>query len=410
MFRFIHSADWQLGTRLAQFGSRGPRLREARLATLQRTLDLAVQHQVDAFLVAGDLFEDNQVDDSLVSAVIGLFAAHPSLPIYLLPGNHDPASGPTSVWQRKAFLNAPAHIHVLREAGVTDLGGNTFLIASPLHQKASTVDPSLKLTELAATLPADSIKIGLTHGSPAIEGKHKANDFPIALNAASRAGLDYLGLGHWHNWLADCDSGRMVMPGTPEPDNFGNDNSGHVALVEITGPGQPPKVEPLRVAGLTWIETDFDFTAVEAARATLTGLLAELSPKADRTVLRVTLKGTASPSDLAAVQNWLEPVLKPFLVGQFKDRTRIALSAVEMADLQSRHPILGQVLADLDRIEALATGSVLNASADTPTSTLTLAEVQELTTPSRIELSRLTPDHFTQMRSHLFRLLQEVFV
>ena len=66
------------------------------------------------------------------------------------------------------------------------------------------------------------------------------------------------------------------MPGTPEPDNFGNDNSGNVALVEITGPGQLPKVEPLRVAGLTWIETDFDFTAVEAARATLTGLLAEL--------------------------------------------------------------------------------------------------------------------------------------
>ena len=148
MFTFIHSADWQLGARFSQFGAKAARLRDARLTTLKRTLDLARDRSVDAFLVAGDLFEDNQVDESLVTAVVELFANYPSIPIYLLPGNHDPASGPDSVWHRKPFQRAPSHLHVITQSSAMDMGG-AWLVASPLQQKISTIDPSLKLVELA---------------------------------------------------------------------------------------------------------------------------------------------------------------------------------------------------------------------------------------------------------------------
>jgi DNA repair exonuclease SbcCD nuclease subunit len=418
MFRLIHSADWQLGARFAQFGAKASLLREARLVTLKRTLELAVKHEADAFLIAGDLFEDNQVDDSLVTATVDLFRAYPALPIYILPGNHDPYTGPDSVWQRKAFQNAPANVHVLRESGVTDLGGNTFLLASPLHQKLSTTDPSLKLVELAASLPADAIKIGITHGALAIEAKHQPNDFPIALNAATRAGLDYLAIGHWHNWLPDTDGGRIVMPGTPEPDRFANEASGHVALVEITAHGQPLRVQPLPVATLNWRSLSFDFLTAEASRASLASTLNDLKSTAESTVLRVTFTGVASPDTITEARAWLDPILTTFLVGQLIDRTRIALSSVELADLQTRHPILAQVLSDIDRIETFAGGTVPtstparstgDAAPLPPTSApLTLAEVQELLTPSRIDLAQLTPEFFAQLRQTVFQTLQEV--
>jgi len=410
MLRLIHSADWQLGARFAQFGAKASRLREARLATLKRTLELAVKHEADAFLIAGDLFEDNQVDDSLVTATVDLFRAFPSLPIYILPGNHDPYTGPDCVWHRKAFQNGPANVHVLHEAGITDLGGNTYLLASPLHQKLSTTDPSLKLVELAASLPADAIKIGLTHGALAIEAKHQPNDFPIALHAATRAGLDYLAIGHWHNWLPDTDGGRIVMPGTPEPDRFANDASGHVALVEITARGQPIRVQPLAVATLTWRSLSFDFLTAEASRASLATTLNALAPATETTVLRVTLTGTASPAALAETRTWLEPLLSAFLVGQLIDRTHIALSPVELADLQARHPILAQVLADIDRIETFAGGTVAadpQVSAAPTAAPLTLAEVNALLAPSRIDLAQLTPEFFAQLRQTVFQTLQE---
>lgn len=418
MLRFIHTADWQLGARFAQFGAQGTRLREARITTLRHTLALAAKHEADAFLIAGDLFEDNQVDDTLVRTVLDLFRAHPALPIYILPGNHDPHTGPDSVWQRRAFLNAPSHVHVLREAGVIDLGGGACLLASPLHQKLSSNDPSLKLVELAANLPADAIKIGITHGALAIESKHQPNDFPIALNAASRAGLDYLAIGHWHNWLADTDGGRIVMPGTPEPDRFANDHSGHVALVEIDSHGQTPRVQPLHVASLSWRLLTFDFLNTEASRASLATALADLGPQADRTILRVTLSGTASPAALAELRAWLAPTLTPFLVSQLIDGTRVALSPVELADLQARHPILAQVLADIDRLETFAGGNVpVMAAAPSASDTappavivapLTLAETQALLATAKIDLTQLTPAWFAQLRQTVFQSLQEV--
>lgn len=421
MFRFIHSADWQLGARFSQFGGKGARLREARLETLERTLQLAEKHAADAFLVAGDLFEDNQVEDALVERVVSLFGANPQLPIYLLPGNHDAASGPDSVWQRKAFLNAPANVHVLAEAGVTDLGANTFLLASPLHQKLSPTDPSLKLVDLAAGLPADAIKIGLTHGALAIEAKHQPNDFPIALNAASRAGLDYLAIGHWHNWLPNTDGGRIVMPGTPEPDRFINDASGHVALVEIPGAGQAPQIKALPVATLDWRELVFDFHAAEASRASLSATLTELTPKAAHTVLRVKLTGTATPSAVAELRAWLDTVLAPFLVSQLVDQSRIALSAIEQADLQARHPILAQVLADIDRLETFAGGTVATVDSESESkienpkseissaqAELQLADAQALLGSAKIDLTQLTPEFFAQLRQTVFQTLQEV--
>ncbi len=406
MIRFLHSADWQLGARFRQFGSRGVALREARLATLKRALALAEERAVDAFLIAGDLFEDNQVGESLAAAVVELFRGHPAAPIFLLPGNHDPFTGPDSVWQRKAFLNAPAHVHVLAQAGVTDLGGGAFLLASPLHQKLSTTDPSRKLDELAACVPAGAIKIGITHGALAIEGKHQPNDFPIALDAASRAGLDYLALGHWHNWLADIDGGRIVMPGTPEPDQFSNDACGRVALVEIDAPGSAPRVEPVPVATLAWKALTFDFLAAEASRAGLEQSLTALGSNADRTVLRVTLTGTASPGALAEIRDWIESALAPFLAGQIIDATSVALSAAELHDLESRHPILAQVLADIDALESLATGAA--ESGGSAVRRLTLAEAQALLAQSRIELAQLPPGLFSQLRQVLLQTVREV--
>lgn len=412
MLRLVHSADWQLGARFSQFGAKAAPLRAARVETLERALDLAARDGADAFLIAGDLFEDNLVDDALVRTVIDLFGRHPSLPIHILPGNHDPNSGPDAIWQRPAFLRAPPHVHVLREPGVLPLGSGAHLVAAPLRQKISSHDPSLRLAELAAELPAGALKVGITHGALAIESKHQPNDFPIALNAASRAGLDYLAIGHWHNWLADTDGGRIVMPGTPEPDRFANADSGHVAWVEIDAQGRPPRVRKLPVASLEWRALTFDFLEPQASRASLAAALADLAPRARRCVLRVSLAGTASPAALAEVRAWLDAALAPFLVGQVLDQTRIALSPVELADLQARHPILAQVLGDIDRLEAFAGGDVPALPGPgfpgAITQPLTLTEAQALLASARIELTQLGPEWFARLRQTVLQGLREV--
>lgn len=408
MARFIHSADWQLGARFKQFGTKGDILRKARLSTLRHALEFAQKKTVDAFLIAGDLFEDNQVEETLVATALDLFREFPSVPIYILPGNHDPITGPESVWKRKLFAQAPGHVHVFTEPGVTEFGHDAFLVASPLQQKLSTIDPSLLLVELARSLPATAIKVGITHGALAIEGKHQANDFPIALNAASRAELDYLAIGHWHNWLADTDGGRIVMPGTPEPDQFDQSGSGNVALVEIAGPGQLPKVEPIHVAGLDWRSLTLDFLSLESSQATLEATIREISGNAAGVVLRITLVGATSPETLEKTRSRLEELVAPFLAAQIVDRTTVSLSETELLDLRARHPILAQVLSDIDRIETLATGVAPAAPSEPDFVPLTLAETQEILASSKIGLSSLSPEFFAKLRQVLLQNLQEV--
>jgi DNA repair exonuclease SbcCD nuclease subunit len=407
VFRLLHSADWQLGARFTQFGPRAPALRDARLRTLARTLSLARDRGADAFLVAGDLFEDNEVEDRLVEAALAVFRDHPDVPIFVLPGNHDPLHGPGSVWQRRAWRQPPPHVTVLREPGVIRLADGVHLLASPLTQKRSPTDPSLALMDLARGLPAEDLKIGVTHGSPAIEARHEPDDFPISLRAASRAGLDYLALGHWHGWLADLDGGRMVMPGTPEPDRFESDGAGLVAWVELDGPGALPRVEPLPVAELVWRSFTVDCLQLEAARASLAGELAALTAHPARVVVRVTLSGGASPAALTELRAWLDPQLSAFLAPQVHDRTRAQLSAVELADLQARHPILNAVLADIDRLEVFAGGAGAATPPDGSAPPLTLKEAQALLAAADIDLTLLDAALFNHLRHLLLQALQE---
>lgn len=409
MLRFIHSADWQLGARFAQFGAEAELLRAQRLQTLRAALTHARDRAVDAFFVAGDLFEDNLVADALVDETLRIFADFPEVPVFLLPGNHDPASGPGAVWSRRQFRAGalPPNLTLLLEPAVFTLPGGHLLFASPLRQKVSTVDPSLCLRDLARPQPADRIKIGLTHGALAIPGKHQPNDFPIDPAAASRAGLDYLGIGHWHNWQI-YDSDRLVMPGTPEPDAFDQPHAGHVAYVEIDGPAAPPRVVKLLVGKLQWTSFEYEFGEFEAARPSLEQHVSTLGERLGSSICRVRLKGPAAFGQCAPAHAWLRDLFRSAFHCQVQDHTHPMLSPGEIAALAREHPILCQVLADLAQIEMLATGRIPDHLLAPIGLALNLAEAQALAADARLSLDTLGADDFLAARDLLFAGLHDL--
>jgi DNA repair exonuclease SbcCD nuclease subunit len=402
--RFIHSADWQLGARFAQFGPKAEFLRAARLATLEKVLRKADELSVDAVVIAGDLFEDNQVDDSVIVGALERFGLFPHLPVFVLPGNHDPASGPASIWNRRPFCSKPTNVTVLDKPEVHGCAGAWF-ITSPLLQKVSTIDPSLRIAELARQITDDRIRIGITHGALAIPARHQPNDFPIALDAATRASLDYLAVGHWHTWQV-YDNGKLTMPGTPEPDAFHQEGAGFVALVEIVKRGTPPEVRQIPVSTLSWRVIDFDFAEGESARQSLDRSLAELRPSADNIVVQIKLHGAVSPQTLSETSEWLESVLEPFAVCQIVDQSVAAFSALELEELRREHPLLAQAVADLAQIEHLATGTGLPSNVDQG-QVISLASVQKILANAQIELAVLDSDFFKVAQRLLIQALHE---
>jgi len=290
MVRFLHTADWQIGMKLARIGDAGKRVREERFSAARRAVAAASERGADFILVAGDLFEDNAVDRALVRRVVDILG-RASCPVFVIPGNHDPLV-PGSVWEDRSW-EAARNVMVFRESSPHELPGVT-LYPCPLLAKRSDEDP----TAWIEAEGGDRIHVGLAHGS--VEGAPiDERDNPIPRDAATRSGLDYLALGHWHSFATFGE--RTAYSGTHEQTSFGERDSGSVLIVEIDGPGSVPVISPVRTGGVSWVSMDERVDSREGIER-VRDRIAEL-PDPESTLLRVRLSGLMRAGDREAVED-----------------------------------------------------------------------------------------------------------
>ncbi len=286
----LHTADWQLGKRFANVpGDAGAALRLQRLKTVEAIAHLARERQVDAVLVAGDVFDDNAVSDETLRRAVHALTAFDG-PWVLLPGNHDAALA-ESVWTRLRRLNiVPGNLILAdRPEPIQLCDGRLVVLPAPLQRRHDSRD----LTAWFDTCetPPDVFRVGLAHGAVSNRLPERAESMnPIADDRALTARLDYLALGDWHGTLEIAE--RSWYAGTPEPDRFRANDPGNVLLVDLTVPGEAPKVNKLRVGRYRWRQEAFEILD-EGSLEVLRDHLAALEAPAD-TLLRLKLKGALS--------------------------------------------------------------------------------------------------------------------
>ena len=250
MTKILHTADWQIG-RL--YGSFDPDdavpLAEARFAAVERLAALASREEVDAVVVAGDVFDAQTVSARSIRRLFNALEGYAG-PWVMIPGNHDAALA-ESVWTHAARLGAlPSNLHLALEPRVVELPAlRLALLCAPLTQRHTFGD----LTEWfdTATTPPGWLRVGVAHG--AVQGVLAADidsANPIASDRAQRACLDYLALGDWHG--TRCMDERTWYSGTPEPDRFKANEAGQALLVSLDRPRALPVVRPLDTAQFRW--------------------------------------------------------------------------------------------------------------------------------------------------------------
>lgn len=297
--KFLHTADWQIGARISHAGDRAPAIRAKRFEAAKEVVQVAKEEEVDFVLIAGDLFENHNVSDTIVHRTVRILGDLGPIPVYILPGNHDPLR-PGGVWDRDSWSTCGDHIHLLEGPASVEPVNAVELIPCPLTQKRSTVDPT---AEIPSRVDGDDrIRIAVAHG--ALSDVADTPNFPIDPDRPDRADLDYLALGDWHGTtLRD----RLAYPGTIEQSAFDESDPGNVLVVEIGASGEEPEVEKRRVGQLRWMEVKRrlgDVTDLEALESKLAD-----SGKADQLVLRMDLILEADA----------DPELRPRL-GQLRER------------------------------------------------------------------------------------------
>lgn len=206
---FLHTADWQLGmTRHFLAGEAQHTYNAAREDAVVRIGALAAQTGAEFVVVCGDVFDDPRVSTRIIRRTLDALGDYP-VPVYLLPGNHDPFDA-TSVYRSRDFIAAcPDNVIVLKEAGVVRIRDGVSLVAAPWTTKRPLSD--LVSDQVAQLAASDDIRIVVGHGGV---DTLSPNDDPSILDAASLDVavadrlVDYIALGDRHS----AHLGRPVRP------------------------------------------------------------------------------------------------------------------------------------------------------------------------------------------------------
>lgn len=345
--RLLHTADWQLGKPFRNLPAEvAPLVREARLAAVRTIAALAARHEAVAVLVAGDVFDSNLVSDRAIVQALAAMRGFAGTWV-LLPGNHD-ALLSEGVWSRLERLGRPENVLVAASATPIPLaGGRVVVLPAPLTERHTTDDLTAWMDEAAT--PSGALRVGLAHGSVSgrlPEAADAAN--PIDPERATRARLDYLALGDWHGTLEIAP--RTWYAGTPEPDRFHSNEAGHVLLVELNEPGQPPALTRLATARHGWRQLDLDLTGVTDPKPALDALLARATGM-EHALVQLTLTGVVDLAGRAALEAALERLAGEVCHLEMRDRLLAEPSERDLLALAGS-PVVGTVARELAALAA----------------------------------------------------------
>ncbi|MBK5910540.1 hypothetical protein CCR85_03415 [Rhodothalassium salexigens] len=297
-FRFLHTADVHLDSPLRSLSLRdaeaGRTIANATRQSFARIVDLCLEEQVDALLIAGDLYDGDLRSMKTAAFLTGQMRrlTDAGIAVCLIQGNHDAASVVTRdlAWPEGVFQFPPDGGTVALQDGRVAVHGVSF---------ARPQAPQSLLPVYPAPV-AGALNVGLLHTSLAGSAEHDTYA-PCALADLLAHGYDYWALGHIHKRMVHAETPvAVVMPGIPQGRHINEAGVKTVTLAEIDDDGRTRLAE--RVVSLAQFErvaVDVDGLnhwsvlpdRLEAALAT-----ARAGVAADNLVARVTLTGA---TDLA---------------------------------------------------------------------------------------------------------------
>lgn len=213
IIRLIHCADLHLDAKMTSYlpKEKANKRRAELLHTFDRMLDWAHKRQVEAILIAGDLFDTKNISAAARNTVRQGILRHPHIRFFYLRGNHDADS----------FLGSletlPENLTLFGEEWRTH----------PLAQGRAAVtgaelgEENARQLFAALDLDGDCFNIVLLHGQEA-DGVSGEGAQLIPLRRLKNKGIDYLALGHVHTYKAAPldDRGVYCYPGCLEGRGF----------------------------------------------------------------------------------------------------------------------------------------------------------------------------------------------
>jgi DNA repair exonuclease SbcCD nuclease subunit len=231
-FRFVHTADLHLDSPLRSLAMRNGDLAElvgdATRQALTAIVDLCIDEQVDALIVAGDLYDGDQTSMKTARFLAGqMLRLHEAcIGTYIIRGNHDALSRITQE------LILPPTVTVFGgRAHAVDLAHGDLALSIHGLSFAKSHAPESLLEKYGRPAP-DTVNIGIMHTSLAGAPGHD-HYAPCKASDLHHWGFDYWALGHVHSRARHAGERMVIMPGMPQGRDINEAGEKTVTLVTV---------------------------------------------------------------------------------------------------------------------------------------------------------------------------------
>jgi len=214
--KFIHTSDWHIGRQFQNIS-----LLDDQLHVLKQLKSYAKEHQVDAILIAGDIFDRTMPPADAVAALDGFLnqlRAELPIPIIMISGNHDSAErlGFGSMHMKESGLHILSDLaNITTPVVIESKEGPVHVYGIPFNdpvQVREAFNCDVKTYDEAHTYLADKIQAARIDGVPSILMSHcfidgaqeSDSEKHISIGGADRVSyqplesFDYVALGHLH--------------------------------------------------------------------------------------------------------------------------------------------------------------------------------------------------------------------
>ena len=309
--KLIHCSDLHLDSPLgSHYTPEKARIRNAELrAAFARIVEFAIDQQVDAVLIAGDLFDHTCVSAHTAAFVLEQMARAKDVTFFYLRGNHDGTRDALDT------LTLPENLKTFGTSWTGyDWGDVRITGVEPHRQTQQLPLESLELSR-------QRLNIVMLHGQVSTQPGRDLIPLPLLRGKH----IDYLALGHVHSYQTGKldDRGIFCYSGCPEGRGF--DECGDKGFVLLETDGQRISHRFIPFASRKLVELAVDISAAETA----TQILAEMkqaSARIDREhLVKFVLTGTCAMQthkDIPFLQKMLEP---EFFLVRIKDQTRLKI-------------------------------------------------------------------------------------
>ncbi len=224
--KVIHCADLHLDSKMESNLDRDQALerRSELIETYERMVDYAVENQVRAILIAGDLFDKSYIRKEVKKRVVEQILAHPTIDFYYLKGNHDKID-----FMEPGIDEVPANFHMFTDDGWTSYQCEDVVITGMEINSSNVATMSQRLA-----LDSAAINIVMLHGQ---QSEYDGKDGAEIINTTALKGkfIDYLALGHIHKYIYEQldDRGVYCYPGCLEGRGFDETGDKGFVVLEI---------------------------------------------------------------------------------------------------------------------------------------------------------------------------------